>query len=41
MGKGRGVAYTYRGNTVVGVIAKVEVDLETGRVWHARTTAGS
>jgi nicotinate dehydrogenase subunit B len=28
-------------NTVVAVIAEVEVNRETGRVWYARTTAGS
>ncbi|HET7607145.1 MAG TPA: molybdopterin cofactor-binding domain-containing protein, partial [Gammaproteobacteria bacterium] len=33
---GRGIAYTYRSNTVVAVIAEVEVDRETGRVWVKR-----
>jgi nicotinate dehydrogenase subunit B len=33
---GRGLAYTYRGNTVVAVIADVEVNSETGRVWVKR-----
>ena len=33
---GRGVAYTYRGNTIVTVIAEVEVNRETGRVWAKR-----
>ena len=33
---GRGVAYTYRGNTIVAVIAEVEVNRETGRVWARR-----
>jgi nicotinate dehydrogenase subunit B len=33
---GRGVAYTYRGNTIVAVIAEVEVNRETGRVWAKR-----
>jgi nicotinate dehydrogenase subunit B len=33
---GRGIAYTYRSNTVVAVIAEVEVNRETGRVWAKR-----
>jgi len=33
---GRGLAYTYRNNTVVAVIAEVEVTRETGRVWVRR-----
>ena len=33
---GRGIAYTYRNNTVVATIAEVEVSLETGRVWVKR-----
>ena len=33
---GRGVAYTYRNNTIVAVIAEVEVNRETGRVWAKR-----
>ncbi|MEJ0005488.1 MAG: molybdopterin cofactor-binding domain-containing protein [Steroidobacteraceae bacterium] len=33
---GRGVAYTYRGNTIVAVIAEVEVNRATGRVWAKR-----
>jgi nicotinate dehydrogenase subunit B len=33
---GRGIAYTYRSNTVVAVIAEVEVDRETGHVWAKR-----
>ncbi len=33
---GRGIAYTYRSNTVVAVIAEVEVNRETGRVWVKR-----
>jgi CO/xanthine dehydrogenase Mo-binding subunit len=33
---GRGLAYTYRSNTVVTVIADVEVNRETGRVWVKR-----
>ena len=33
---GRGIAYTYRGNTIAVVIAEVEVNRETGRVWAKR-----
>jgi nicotinate dehydrogenase subunit B len=33
---GRGIAYTYRSNTVVAVIAEVEVNRETGRVFAKR-----
>ncbi len=33
---GRGIAYTYRNNTIVAVIAEVEVNRETGRVWAKR-----
>src|SRR5690606_10019376 len=33
---GRGLAYTYRSNTVVAVIADVEVNRDTGRVWVKR-----
>ncbi|HEX7081510.1 MAG TPA: molybdopterin cofactor-binding domain-containing protein [Gammaproteobacteria bacterium] len=33
---GRGLAYTYRSNTVVATIAEVEVNRETGRVWVKR-----
>lgn len=33
---GRGVAYTYRNNTVVAVIAEVEVNRESGHVWVRR-----
>jgi CO/xanthine dehydrogenase Mo-binding subunit len=33
---GRGIAYTYRSNTVVTVIAEVEVNRETGGVWAKR-----
>ena len=33
---GRGLAYTYRSNTVVAVIAEVEVNRETGGVWAKR-----
>jgi CO/xanthine dehydrogenase Mo-binding subunit len=33
---GRGIAYTYRSNTVVAVIADVEVNRETGHVWVKR-----
>ena len=33
---GRGIAYTYRSNTVVAVIADVEVNRDTGGVWVKR-----
>jgi nicotinate dehydrogenase subunit B len=33
---GRGIAYTYRSNTVAAVIAEVDVNRETGRVWVKR-----
>jgi hypothetical protein len=33
---GRGIAYTYRGNTVVALIAEVEVNRDTGGVWVKR-----
>ena len=33
---GRGIVYAYRNNTVVAVIAEVEVNRETGRVWAKR-----
>ena len=33
---GRGVSYTFRGNTVAAVIAEVEVNGQTGKVWVRR-----
>jgi CO/xanthine dehydrogenase Mo-binding subunit len=33
---GRGIAYTYRNRTIVAVIAEVEVNRQTGRVWARR-----
>jgi nicotinate dehydrogenase subunit B len=33
---GRGIGYTFRSNTVVAVIAEVEVNRETGAVWTKR-----
>jgi CO/xanthine dehydrogenase Mo-binding subunit len=33
---GRGIAYTYRGQTVVAVITEVDVNRKTGRVWVKR-----
>lgn len=33
---GRGIAYTYRGNTIAAIIADVEVNRQTGRVWAKR-----
>jgi nicotinate dehydrogenase subunit B len=35
---GRGLAYTYRSNTIAAVIAEVEVHRDTGRVWVKRMT---
>jgi CO/xanthine dehydrogenase Mo-binding subunit len=37
---GRGIAYTFRGQTVAAVIAEVEVNRKTGRVWVKRLVAG-
>jgi CO/xanthine dehydrogenase Mo-binding subunit len=33
---GRGIAYAKRGTTVVAVVAEVEVELKTGKVWPKR-----
>ncbi|MEO8315117.1 MAG: molybdopterin cofactor-binding domain-containing protein, partial [Pseudomonadota bacterium] len=33
---GRGIAYTYRSNTIAATIAEVEVNRDTGRVWVKR-----
>jgi nicotinate dehydrogenase subunit B len=33
---GRGISYTYRSNTIAAVIAEVEVNAQTGRVWVKR-----
>lgn len=33
---GRGIAFTYRSNTVVATIAEVEVNRRTGRIWVKR-----
>jgi CO/xanthine dehydrogenase Mo-binding subunit len=33
---GRGIAFTHRGSTMVAVIAEVEVNRQTGRVWVRR-----
>jgi CO/xanthine dehydrogenase Mo-binding subunit len=35
---GRGIAYTYRSNTIAAVIVEVEVQRDTGRVWVKRMT---
>ncbi len=35
---GRGIAYAYRASTTVAVVAAVEVDRQTGRVWVRRMT---
>jgi CO/xanthine dehydrogenase Mo-binding subunit len=36
---GRGIAYSFRGQTVVAEIAEVEVNVRTGRVWVKRLVA--
>jgi CO/xanthine dehydrogenase Mo-binding subunit len=33
---GRGIAYSYRGETIVAIVAEVEVNRETGHVWVKR-----
>jgi nicotinate dehydrogenase subunit B len=37
---GRGIAYSFRGQTVVAEIAEVEVNRQTGRVWVKRLVCG-
>jgi CO/xanthine dehydrogenase Mo-binding subunit len=37
---GRGIAYTFRNQTVVAVIAEVEVNRSTGHVWVKRLACG-
>jgi len=37
---GRGIAYTYRNQTVIAQIAEVEVNRKTGRVWVKRMVVG-
>jgi CO/xanthine dehydrogenase Mo-binding subunit len=37
---GRGMAYTYRSQTIVAVMAEVEVNRKTGRVWVKRLACG-
>ncbi|HEY2379991.1 MAG TPA: molybdopterin cofactor-binding domain-containing protein [Terriglobia bacterium] len=37
---GRGVAYAYRSQTIVAVIAEVEVNRKTGKVWVKRLACG-
>ena len=36
---GRGIAYSFRGQTVVAEVAEVEVNLRTGRAWVKRLVA--
>ena len=36
--KGRGIAYAQRGGTVVALVAEVEVERRTGRIWARRLT---
>ncbi|HXU41382.1 MAG TPA: molybdopterin cofactor-binding domain-containing protein [Burkholderiales bacterium] len=38
LGKGKGIAFAERGGTAVAVVAQVEVDRKTGRVWARRIT---
>lgn len=38
---GRGVAYTRRGNSVVAMVAEVDVDLDSGRVWPRKFTVAA
>ena len=38
LGKGKGIAFAERGGTAVAVVAQVEVDRTTGRVWARRIT---
>jgi CO/xanthine dehydrogenase Mo-binding subunit len=37
---GRGISYSFRGNSVVAVIAEVEVNRKTGHVWAKRLVCG-
>jgi CO/xanthine dehydrogenase Mo-binding subunit len=36
--KGRGIAYAQRGGTVVAVVAEIDVEPQTGRVWGRKFT---
>ena len=38
--EGRGIAYAQRGGTRVAVVAEVEVDRESGKIWVRRFTVG-
>jgi CO/xanthine dehydrogenase Mo-binding subunit len=38
LGKGKGIAFAERGGTAVAVVAQVEVDRASGRVWARRIT---
>ena len=38
--QGRGIAYAQRNGAVIAIVAEVEVDRKTGRVWPRRFTAG-
>ncbi len=38
---GRGVSYTKRGNTIAAVVAEVDVDLGTGKVWPRKFTVAA
>jgi nicotinate dehydrogenase subunit B len=36
--KGRGIAYAQRGGTIVAVVAEIEVERKTGRIWGRKFT---
>ena len=38
--QGRGIAYAQRNGSTIAIVAEVEVDRKTGRVWPRRYTAG-
>ncbi|HUQ24152.1 MAG TPA: molybdopterin cofactor-binding domain-containing protein [Burkholderiales bacterium] len=38
LGKGKGIAFAERGGTAVAVVAQVEVDRKTGRIWARKFT---
>ncbi|MEA3192738.1 MAG: nicotinate dehydrogenase subunit [Betaproteobacteria bacterium] len=38
LGKGKGIAFAERGGTAVAVVAQVEVDAKTGRIWARKFT---
>jgi len=38
--QGRGIAYAQRGGTIVAVVAEIEVNRKTGRIWGRKFTVG-